>query len=303
MLIRKEDYIGNIKGRNQKKVLKLHIEDSRTFLNNVVFISFSLIKKGVKMTKTLLELIINFWYLWVIIILIALYKLFKPKIKGVLGETTVKLILTELPRDKYIVLNDVLINCDHGTTQIDHVVVSVYGLFVIETKNYSGWILGKESDEYWVQSIYGKKNRFKNPIRQNYGHVKALKSLLSNYPSLPINSIIAFSTQCELKVTCDKTPVLYMPQVSQCIKDYSVMEYIDYNTVCEICSLISNNDIKDVEQRKQHVADIKNEINDTNAKIANGICPKCGGKLVNRNGKYGPFVGCSNYPKCRFTIK
>lgn len=29
-------------------------------------------------------------------------------------------------------------------------------------------------------------------------------------------------------------------------------------------------------------------------------CPECGSPLVIRNGKYGPFVACSNYPECKY---
>jgi len=54
-------------------------------------------------------------------------------------------------------------------------VVSNYGIFVIETKNYKGWIIGNEFDDYWTQVIFKRKEKLYNPIKQNYGHIQALK--------------------------------------------------------------------------------------------------------------------------------
>ena len=72
-------------------------------------------------------------------------------------------------------------------------------------------------------------------------------------------------------------------------------------------NLIANNiinlNITTKDERKKHIKDIKEKIKDTNNKVNNMICPKCGGNLVVRTGKYGTFTGCSNYPKCRYTKK
>ena len=63
------------------------------------------------------------------------------------------------------------------------------------------------------------------------------------------------------------------------------------------------NNISDKNSRNEHVQNIKTTIKETEEKIQNNICPKCGGKLVERNGKYGKFIGCSNYPNCKYTDK
>jgi hypothetical protein len=55
--------------------------------------------------------------------------------------------------------------------------------------------------------------------------------------------------------------------------------------------------------RKTHVQAIHSNLADKGSKIDANICPKCGGSLVLRSGKYGKFKGCSNYPKCRFIGK
>ena len=63
------------------------------------------------------------------------------------------------------------------------------------------------------------------------------------------------------------------------------------------------NNIIDKDARKLHVQNIKTTIKETKEKVQNNICPKCGGYLVERNGKYGKFIGCSNFPKCKYTNK
>ena len=87
----------------------------------------------------------------------------RPKVKGRIGETIVSVgALKRLDPKIYRVFNDVVLPRPDGkgTTQIDHVVVSPFGIFVIETKNYGGWIFGDEDSRYWTQTIYGKKSRF-----------------------------------------------------------------------------------------------------------------------------------------------
>ena len=98
-----------------------------------------------------------------------------PKNIGKFGEKRVARKLDWLSKE-YTTLNDILLPTHYGTTQIDHIVVSPYGIFVIETKNYKGWIFGHENSEEWKQSLLGKKrfwgwsseqHKFRNPIRQN----------------------------------------------------------------------------------------------------------------------------------------
>ena len=86
--------------------------------------------------------------------------------------------LNKLPKDKYIVFNDIMIKNEKGTHQIDHIVLSNYGIFVIEMKNYYGLIKGKEYDNKWCQYLGKNKNYFLNSIHQNYGHIKTLSELL-----------------------------------------------------------------------------------------------------------------------------
>lgn len=249
--------------------------------------------------KITIELLTNFWYLWAMIVLGIIFQIFAPKIKGYFGEKSVSFFLSTLDESKYKVINNIMLRIGDKTTQLDHVVVSNYGIFVIETKNYKGWITGNEYDDYWKQTIYNRKEKLRNPIKQNYGHIQALKEHLSEYSNANFISIIAFTTKADLKVDT-KTPVIYTINLPKIIRSFDV-ESISNSTRDLIYTKLISLNIDSKENRKEHVKAIHNDIRDKNNKIENNICPKCGGNLIARNGKYGKFKGCSNYPKCRFT--
>ena len=106
---------------------------------------------------------------------------FLPKIKGGLGEWVVNRTLRkQLNPEAYRVLHDLLLpDGKGGQTQIDHVVVSAFGVFVIETKNWDCWIFGSEKDAQWTLTYpSGGKKKTGNPLRQNEGHVEAVRDVL-----------------------------------------------------------------------------------------------------------------------------
>lgn len=121
----------------------------------------------------------KFWPILLLALALSLLGRFlrSPKMKGRFGEAVVSIAaLKRLDPKVYRVFNDLVLPRPDGkgTTQIDHVVVCPFGIFVIETKNYAGWIFGDEDSRYWTQVIYGKKSRFQNPLHQNALHVRAL---------------------------------------------------------------------------------------------------------------------------------
>jgi hypothetical protein len=125
----------------------------------------------------------------------------RPKVKGRIGETIVSVgALKRLDPKIYRVFNDVVLPRPDGkgTTQIDHVVVSPFGIFVIETKNYGGWIFGDEDSRYWTQTIYGKKSRFQNPLHQNALHVRAL-AIATGLPRDCFHNLVDFVGGATLK--------------------------------------------------------------------------------------------------------
>lgn len=139
-----------------------------------------------------------------------------------------------------------------------------------------------------------------NPIRQNYGHVQALKSILDDYPDIPFIPIVVFSVNADLKVKLSSSEVVYSVNLLKTIKKYNE-EVISDRVKEEIFSRISSLNIEDKELKKEHVAAIHKNKHEKVQNINKDTCPKCGGALLVRKGKYGKFKGCSNYPRCRFT--
>ena len=159
--------------------------------------------------------------IWIILfvvvadLIVYLLRRLKAKAKGVEGEALVSIILKKLPADQYIPIHNVMLPTSKGTTQIDHVVVSKYGIFVIETKNYAGWIMGSENGDKWTQSIYGSRKQFMNPIHQNFGHIKTLQTLLPQVPEDAFFSIVCFPGDSKIKVNASHTPVVYYSQLEK----------------------------------------------------------------------------------------
>lgn len=235
------------------------------------------------------------WF-WILIIIDILMYTFYKKIIGIAGEHWVKKELKKLPSD-YLILNNIMFKTkDELTHQIDHIVISKYGIFVIETKQYNGYIKGNDYDKKW--EIYSGKQKFyiNNPVHQNYGHVQSLKEILSLNDNCFI-SIVCISSRAKINVRSDV--VVELPYLLDKILNYK--EEIIPNYV-KVYNLLNNSNIKDFSERKKHVKYAKT-IKIEKEKQSLNRCPKCGGDLVTKNGKYGPFIGCSNYPKCKYIKK
>ena len=228
------------------------------------------------------------------LIIIITYYLYGAKIIGWFGELWTKQALNKLPKDKYIIINDLFIKTQDQTHQIDHVVVSEYGIFSIETKQYNGFITGSKYDKNWIRHLGRKKLYYTNPIRQNYGHVKALAELL-NIDESKIFNIVCIPSNAKLKIKHDGELVTNITIVDK-IKSY---QDILITNPQEIVATLTNNNITDKNTKKEHIKNIRENIIDKDP----NKCPKCGGQLVQRNGKYGMFIGCSNYPRCKYIKK
>ena len=77
--------------------------------------------------------------------------------------------------------------------------MSRYGVFVIETKHYSGWLFGDAKSKQWTQVIYGAKHRFQNPLHQNYKHIKAVQELLDFLAPEHVIGLVVFTGRAEFK--------------------------------------------------------------------------------------------------------
>lgn len=223
----------------------------------------------------------------------------RPSYRGAIGENIVSSILTCLP-DGYFVFDDVYLNVDGRSVQIDHVVISAYGIFVIETKNYKGWIYGSDESEYWTKNVYGRKYQFRNPIKQNFSHVAALSKLLglslSNF--IPV---VVFLNGVTLKCDAHAT-VLYCGQLIDFIMGYKYSIF-DSEEILYLSQKLESAIVQDKERERTHINSVSREIIKRRILINNGICPRCKGLLVERKGTFGVFIGCSNYPWCRFTAR
>lgn len=138
--------------------------------------------------------------LWLVPLLVASGVLKSPWFKGWLGERKVRTLLREhLDPSVYREFHNLTFRDAFGdTTQIDHVYVSRFGVFVLETKHFGHWIFGRRGDAQWTQKIYRHSQRFQNPIRQNYRHIKVLASLLE-LPEDVFRSVVVFTGDAEFK--------------------------------------------------------------------------------------------------------
>ena len=213
-----------------------------------------------------------------------------------------------LPRDKDM------------TTEIDVLMIYKSGLYVFESKNYSGWIFGSEKGRTWTQTLpNGKtshKEHFLNPIMQNNLHIKWLREAVGG-ERIPMHSVIVFSERCTLKkveVSSQDIKVIkrdrIVTTVAQIDKEYKVI--LSEEQISEIYDKLYGYTQVSQADKEKHVQNIQmnnlQDIQEHSVKEDAGkelICPKCGFALVLRTAKRGDnagrkFYGCSTYPKCRY---
>lgn len=241
--------------------------------------------------------VFKLWWVIPILLFISVFK--SPWFKGLIGEAFVKLIAKlRLPENVYHRLHNVTLPSPDGTTQIDHIFVSRFGVFVVETKNMKGWIFGGESQAQWTQKIFKKSFKFQNPLRQNYKHVKAVEALL-DLPPESIHSVVVFAGDSTFKsampanVTAGGGYIRYITSFSEPV--------LSAAQVKQAVSRIESGRLEpNRKTHRQHVQQLKARADQS----ATRKCPKCGGSMVLRQTKRGAhagreFWGCSGYPECR----
>lgn len=184
----------------------------------------------------------------VVVLIIVLLK--KRKVKDInLGEEEVKKVLSKI--SGYKLLNDIMIRKENGTSQIDHILVGKKGVFVIETKDYSGTIRGEEYSKYWTQSINKRKNHFYNPIRQNYGHVKSVEKLIKE-KDIYI-SLIVFTNKSKLKGLKTETPVIQVKKLKKFIRKYKSNIKLSNDQIEDIYKSLKRGNVQSSRARRKHV--------------------------------------------------
>lgn len=181
--------------------------------------------------------------------------------KGFLGEWFVRMLLKmRLKSPEYLLFHNVMLPSGNGTTQIDHMVVSAYGIFVIETKNYGGWIFGGERQAMWTQRFHHATHRFQNPLFQNYKHTQTVTELFSLDKRCVISAVV-FVGDAEFK-----TPMPPNVTKSNGLLDFIKMYKVAILTMEEVAQVIAYinfykipNNLKNYRAHKAHVTSIITE--------------------------------------------
>ncbi|UTZ24703.1 nuclease-related domain-containing protein [Vibrio campbellii] len=247
--------------------------------------------------EAFLNVLAQVWYLVPLLLIVSVFK--SRWLKGVFGEFLVNRLLSKLPESDYTLIKDVTLPTNDGTTQVDHIVVSRYGIFVVETKNMKGWIFGSARQKQWTQKIYRHSSKFQNPLHQNYKHIKALETLLGCSEE-HLHSVIVFigdstfKTEMPPNVTYARGSIRHIQQFNDVVfsdKDYAWLT----ESINQI--KLKRGIITDLKHRK-HVKEV------VTSKASSNQCPRCGSEIVLRETKRGEnigkqFWGCSTFPKCR----
>ena len=253
------------------------------------------------LTQAFGPLISAYW--WAIPLSFLIAFLSTPFMKGVLGELQVNLAAKFfLDKHVYTLFKNVTLPTEDGTTQIDHVIVSRYGVFVIETKNMKGWIFGSPQQKTWTQKIYRHTNKFQNPLHQNYKHTQTLQSALELDPE-KVFSLVVFVGDSDFKTPIPDN-VVYTGGYIRFIKS-KTQPILSDREVLAISNKIESGRLKpSIRTHKDHVKHVKTIIEEKQRQTDANSCPKCGKPMVLRTTRNGDnqgkqFLGCSGFPKCR----
>ncbi len=245
----------------------------------------------------IINVVFKLWWLIPTLLFIGIFK--SPWFKGVLGEALVKFTARlRLPAETYHPIYNVTLKTPDGTTQIDHIFVSRFGIFVVETKNMKGWIFGDENQAQWTQKIFKKSFKFQNPLRQNYKHVKALEAVLDVPPEV-IHSVVVFVGESNFKSSMPPN-VTRGGDYIKYIKSFREPVLTDIKVQDLLAQIQSGRLEPSRETHRKHVEKLKSRSDPASERK----CPKCGSNMVLRKAKRGTnsgkqFWGCSRFPRCK----
>jgi len=240
--------------------------------------------------------LLNSWP-WILLVLCT-FLLRSAWFKGWFGERLLSFALKlGLNKHHYHLINDVTLECEGGTTQIDHIVLSPFGVFVIETKNIKGWIFGSERQKQWTQQIYRHRSKFQNPLLQNYKHLKALESAL-NLKLSGLFSVVCFVGEARLKTAMPDN----VAHIGGCLR-YIRSKQETVFTELEVEALTAKLELlklkRGLRTSLKHKAHVRELVAEKSRQRQHGeACPKCGAELVKRQARRGKhagntFIGCS----------
>lgn len=224
--------------------------------------------------------IINNPTFWVGLLVVILFIIFYNELKK---NTDIHRAQRRLDKKKYKILNDVVLESQRKIYKLDTVIISSYGIFVVKYVDYDGRIYGDERELSWIQLKDSKKVYFDNPSRELHSNVRVISNVLDLNEKYFI-PIICFTKEATLSLDI-KDKVTQIEFLDDVVRSYK-KEILKYG-------------LKEIEKQ---ILNGRVEVENKPVKEDNpNTCPNCGSKLVMRKGKYGDFVGCSNYPNCKYT--
>lgn len=247
--------------------------------------------------SSILSAFLTYWYLWAIALVFLFMK--TPFFKGWIGEKILIMSIKNIVKEKNgILLNNLLLPTEKDTTQVDHILLLPSGIFVIETKNMKGWIFGDAKSKTWTQQIYKHKSKFQNPLHQNYKHIKTIESMLKLDDLSKIHNIVVFvgASTFKTKIPEGVYSIFKLRNLLKTQKESS----FSYKMLEEYSDILKNQKHKNsIKNNYKHIKNLKERYSSEN------ICPKCSSDLIERTIKKGDrkgqtFLGCSNFPKCRY---
>ena len=227
--------------------------------------------------------------------------------KGIYGELRVRIKLKRFFGGRAVIFNNYILidpeynnllsNTGFKSIQIDHIVVCEKGVLVIETKNYSGRLYGNSIQKNWTQVLTGGKvkHQLYNPIKQNATHCAYVKKIVGE--RIPVLSIIVLVKNNTRFLSCSNTDNVIGISELRSYLSFLPDRILDEAQINTVVQKLNESNYKGMISTTKHIRNINNRISDAEM----GICPRCGGALVRRDGKYGIFWGCENYPRCKYT--
>jgi hypothetical protein len=214
-----------------------------------------------------------------------------------MGEIITKLgMWLFLDRKVYRRFHNVIVPSSTGTTQIDHLVVSPFGLFVIETKNIKGWIFGSTDQPKWTQTLYRSKHSFQNPLHQNYRHTRCLAEHLG-IESAVMHSVVFFIGDCLFKTPMP--PNVLRSGLCRYLRQHRevMLSETEVHRIADALQFLK------ADRNLNHATHMKS-LQDRHG--SSTTCPKCGSSLVEKTARKGAnagatFKGCSAFPRCRYS--
>lgn len=188
---------------------------------------------------------------------------------------------------------------DGHTTELDVVMACSGGVYVFESKAYGGKIYGQAGNMYWYQYLSGVKHSFYNPVIQNKNHCQHLAHALQ-MPAEKLFSFVVFENRADLShissLDEDHFCICNREELPRLLKVVNRERgpQLDREEITHISWILSELTNVTTDEKEAHVHQIRE-------RFGSNTCPLCGKDLVERTGRHGSFIGCTGYPRCRYT--